>query len=249
MSARDIRIRRLSLEDELERCEAGRTIDACRHAGLPVVDEEDCTCGLDRRLVVLAGPDGLRVLWPYDRPCPVHRHETGKHGPLARDPGAHGRRGPGDRQASDEPRRIPTAMIYNEDGQILALATTRSSRYGQAPSSSRPRRGYLRVARWCQRCPRVASWCTMAPSYLESFHEVADVRYGPRLGLCGPGLRCGRAGGIVRAWVGRGIACCWCWGACCWRAAARAWSACASRLGARRLRAWARLSVVPRPLG
>ena len=35
-----------------------RTIDACRRAGLPVVDERDCTCGLRGRLVVLARPDG-----------------------------------------------------------------------------------------------------------------------------------------------------------------------------------------------
>jgi hypothetical protein len=49
-----------------------RAIQACRRAGLPVVDEEDCTCALRGRLVVLASPDGLRVIWPYDGRCPVH---------------------------------------------------------------------------------------------------------------------------------------------------------------------------------
>ena len=52
--------------------EARRAIHACRRAGLPIVDEQDCTCGLRGRLVVLASPDGLRVLWPYDQRCPVH---------------------------------------------------------------------------------------------------------------------------------------------------------------------------------
>jgi hypothetical protein len=50
----------------------GRTIDACRRAGLPVVDEKHCACGLHGQLVVLAGPVGLRVLWPYDGRCLVH---------------------------------------------------------------------------------------------------------------------------------------------------------------------------------
>ncbi len=50
----------------------GRTIDACRRAGLPVVEENQCACGLRGRLVVIATPDGLRVLWPYDGQCPVH---------------------------------------------------------------------------------------------------------------------------------------------------------------------------------
>jgi hypothetical protein len=49
-----------------------RTIDACRRAGLPVLDEQQCTCGLRGRLVVLASPDGLRLLWPYDGRCLVH---------------------------------------------------------------------------------------------------------------------------------------------------------------------------------
>jgi hypothetical protein len=49
-----------------------RTIDACRHAGLPVIEAKQCTCGLRGRLVVLDGPDGLRVLWPYDGRCLVH---------------------------------------------------------------------------------------------------------------------------------------------------------------------------------
>jgi hypothetical protein len=48
------------------------TILACRRAGLPVIDEHDCTCQLVGRLVVLTGLDGLRLLWPCDRRCPVH---------------------------------------------------------------------------------------------------------------------------------------------------------------------------------
>jgi len=50
-----------------------RTIDACRRAGVAVVEEKQCTCGLRGRLVVLVSPDGLRVLWPYDASCLVHR--------------------------------------------------------------------------------------------------------------------------------------------------------------------------------
>ena len=49
-----------------------RTIDACRRAGLPVIEAKQCTCRLRGRLVVLDGPDGLRVLWPYDGRCLVH---------------------------------------------------------------------------------------------------------------------------------------------------------------------------------
>ena len=54
-----------------------RAIQACRDAGLPVIDRESCTCGLRGQLVVLARPDGLRVLCPYDQPCPVHGSEPG----------------------------------------------------------------------------------------------------------------------------------------------------------------------------
>ena len=49
-----------------------RTIDACRDAGLPVVDERDCTCGLWGRLVVVARAAGLEIIWPYDWRCPIH---------------------------------------------------------------------------------------------------------------------------------------------------------------------------------
>jgi hypothetical protein len=49
-----------------------RTIDACRDAGLAVVNERDCTCGLRGRLVVLARAGSLEVIWPYDRRCPTH---------------------------------------------------------------------------------------------------------------------------------------------------------------------------------
>jgi hypothetical protein len=49
-----------------------RTIDACRRAGLPVIEAKQCTCELRGRLVVFDGPDGLRVLWPYDGRCLAH---------------------------------------------------------------------------------------------------------------------------------------------------------------------------------
>jgi hypothetical protein len=65
-----------------------RTIDACRRAGLPVLEDKQCTCGLRGRLVVLATPDGLRVLWPYDGRCPAHtpRDREGPR-PAGRPPG------------------------------------------------------------------------------------------------------------------------------------------------------------------
>lgn len=43
-----------------------RAIQACRCAGLPVVEEEGCTCRLGGRLVVLTWADGLEVVWPYE---------------------------------------------------------------------------------------------------------------------------------------------------------------------------------------
>lgn len=49
-----------------------RAIQACRCAGLPVVNPDDCTCGLSGQLVVLTGPDGLRLVWPYEQRCPIH---------------------------------------------------------------------------------------------------------------------------------------------------------------------------------
>jgi hypothetical protein len=49
-----------------------RAIEACRAAGLPVVDHDECTCNLRGRLVVLAYAHGLQVVWPYDRCCPIH---------------------------------------------------------------------------------------------------------------------------------------------------------------------------------
>ncbi len=50
-----------------------RTIQACRRAGLPVIDGEECTCSLDGQLVVLAHEDGLQVVWPYHPHCRIHR--------------------------------------------------------------------------------------------------------------------------------------------------------------------------------
>jgi hypothetical protein len=55
-----------------------RAIEACRAAGLPVVESDECTCNLRGRLVVLAHTHGLHVVWPYDRCCPmqgVHERE------------------------------------------------------------------------------------------------------------------------------------------------------------------------------
>jgi hypothetical protein len=49
-----------------------RAIEACRAAGLAVVDRGDRTCDLRGRLVVLAHAHGLQVVWPYDRCCPIH---------------------------------------------------------------------------------------------------------------------------------------------------------------------------------
>lgn len=49
-----------------------RAVRACRSAGIPVVEEQACTCQLHGKLVVLATPEGLEVVWPYNRSCPVH---------------------------------------------------------------------------------------------------------------------------------------------------------------------------------
>jgi hypothetical protein len=49
-----------------------RAIKACRQAGFPVIDPEGCSCGLSGRLVVLAGPDGLTIVWPFEQRCPIH---------------------------------------------------------------------------------------------------------------------------------------------------------------------------------
>jgi hypothetical protein len=49
-----------------------RAIRACQFAGLPILEPDDCSCGLCGRLVVLDGPDGLQLVWPYDQRCPVH---------------------------------------------------------------------------------------------------------------------------------------------------------------------------------
>jgi hypothetical protein len=42
--------------------DARRAIEACRRAGLPVVNPGDCTCRLAGRLVVLARAAGLEVV-------------------------------------------------------------------------------------------------------------------------------------------------------------------------------------------
>jgi hypothetical protein len=53
--------------------QAGRAIEACRRAGLPVVDQHDCTCRLRGQLAVLVQAGGLEVVWPYDGRCPIHQ--------------------------------------------------------------------------------------------------------------------------------------------------------------------------------
>jgi hypothetical protein len=61
-----------------------RAIEACRLAGLPVVDPHDCTCGMHGGLVVLArSSGGLEVLWPYDERCPIHEPRDDEQPPTA----------------------------------------------------------------------------------------------------------------------------------------------------------------------
>ena len=77
----------------------GRAVDACRRAGLPVIEAKQCTCSLRGRLVVLDGPDGLRVMWPYDGRCLVHTPRD-REGPMpARRPRQGRSRSPAAREA------------------------------------------------------------------------------------------------------------------------------------------------------
>jgi hypothetical protein len=67
-----------------------RAIHACRRAGLAVVESGGCSCGLCGQLVVLAQPDGLRVMWPYDERCRVHDpRERERQRPVQRDLSGH----------------------------------------------------------------------------------------------------------------------------------------------------------------
>lgn len=50
-----------------------RAIRVCLDVGLPVVTPQECACALAGQLVVVIRPDGLRLVWPYEEPCPVHR--------------------------------------------------------------------------------------------------------------------------------------------------------------------------------
>jgi hypothetical protein len=50
----------------------GRAIEACRRAGVAIVEPAHCICSLHGRLIVLASAHRLEVIWPYDRPCPIH---------------------------------------------------------------------------------------------------------------------------------------------------------------------------------
>ena len=92
-----------------EHSQVRRAIQACRYAGLPVVHPDDCTCSLSGRLVVLARPDGLKVVWPYEQRCPIHgprdRDDTDRCAPLARARRPPDGRGHNGTRASDEPSR------------------------------------------------------------------------------------------------------------------------------------------------
>jgi hypothetical protein len=87
-----------------------RAIQACRNAGLAVADREDCTCELSGLLVVLAGSEGLRLVWPYEQRCRSTARATAKDpsrsdelAPLARARRPPPRRGHGGKRAGDEP--------------------------------------------------------------------------------------------------------------------------------------------------
>lgn len=93
-----------------------RAVRVCRRAGLPVVDQHDCTCALRGRLVVLARAHGLELIWPYERTCPIHGSDN-----VARpQPGVRSRRRPAraqtvenssaDRQASMPGGTAATAL-------------------------------------------------------------------------------------------------------------------------------------------
>lgn len=64
-----------------------RTIEACRRAGLPVVEPADCTCTLRGRLVVIARAGGLRVVWPYEQRCAIHARGSARIEGLRSRPG------------------------------------------------------------------------------------------------------------------------------------------------------------------
>lgn len=49
-----------------------RAIRACRDAGLPVIDERACTCHMRGMFVVIRAAEGLRLVLPCTRRCPVH---------------------------------------------------------------------------------------------------------------------------------------------------------------------------------
>jgi hypothetical protein len=84
-----------------------RTIQACRRAGLPVVDDGDCTCGLRGRLVVMiARSGGLEVVWPYDRRCPIH----GRRDRARRQPGERALPARSAFQSSGDARARPKAV-------------------------------------------------------------------------------------------------------------------------------------------
>jgi hypothetical protein len=62
-----------------EQHEVNRAIQACHHAGLPVIEPDACTCGLRGQLIVLARPDRLLVVWPYRQRCLIHHpHRVGE---------------------------------------------------------------------------------------------------------------------------------------------------------------------------
>lgn len=66
----------MSSAETRSRADHRHAVQACRDAGMIVVDPESCTCDLHGQLVVVNRPEGLQVLWPYDEPCPVHCPEA-----------------------------------------------------------------------------------------------------------------------------------------------------------------------------
>jgi RecB family endonuclease NucS len=94
-----------------------RAVDACRRAGLPVIGPAQCTCSLRGRLVVRASAHRLEVLWPYDRPCPIHGHQHHVR-PM--------------RSLWNRPGRSPSQAARGlsgaEDGRSMSLAITEAAR-------------------------------------------------------------------------------------------------------------------------
>ena len=124
-----------------EHSQIRRAIQACRDAGLPVVDPDDCTCSLSGRLVVLARPDGLKVVWPYEQRCPVHGPRDRDDAAGADSRRARARRPPDGRghhgtRAGDEPRRPRSRRGSWRPGSTPCSARTPRSPDGSTQPNS-----------------------------------------------------------------------------------------------------------------